>query len=115
MVKTVSNARDNIKALNMKVLFLVLSQVAFDITGTREKPFELRNDSKWIRSRLFNKDGSLREYDVVVFQNGYRAKAEVKTFKFLRTEILRGRKNWRFSNDLKFSTKPGDYKILLDR
>jgi hypothetical protein len=99
----------------MRVLFLVLSQKAFDITGTIEKPFELRNDSKWIRSRLFNKDGSLRQYDVVVFQNGYRAKAEVKTFKFLRTEILKSRKKWNFSNDLKFITGKGDYKILLDR
>lgn len=38
---------------------------------TGEKPEEFRNPSRWIKVRLYGKDFSRIEYDVVKFVNGY--------------------------------------------
>lgn len=55
----------------MKNLLLTLNRDAFEVMVTGEKKLEYRQDSKWIRSRLYNKDGSVREYDTITFRNGY--------------------------------------------
>jgi hypothetical protein len=39
---------------------------------TGEKDFEIREKGQWILPRLFNPDGTKREYDVVKFVNGYK-------------------------------------------
>ena len=39
------------------------------ITG--EKQYEIREKGSWINSRLFNLEGSKRQYDVIKFTNGY--------------------------------------------
>jgi len=54
-----------------KVLTLTLNKLAFDVMVTGEKGMEFRKPSKWIKSRLYNKDGSPKQYDVVKFINGY--------------------------------------------
>lgn len=56
----------------MKTLFLTLNKPAFDVMVTGEKTWEYRKPSQWINSRLFDKQGRFREYDVVHFRNGYR-------------------------------------------
>lgn len=56
----------------MKILRLTLRKIPYDVMVTGEKTFELRKSSKWIMSRLVNKDGSDKEYDLVAFKNGYR-------------------------------------------
>lgn len=38
---------------------------------TGEKRIEFRKPGKWIESRLFNKDGSRKQYDFIRFVNGY--------------------------------------------
>ncbi|HRO75773.1 MAG TPA: ASCH domain-containing protein [Crocinitomicaceae bacterium] len=50
----------------MKILHLTLTKKWFDMMVTGEKNIEVRKPSKWIMSRLENK-----EYDVVKFTNGY--------------------------------------------
>lgn len=95
-----------------KILHLVLSDKAWQVTGTTEKMFELRKRSKWIESRLFDKNGNERHYDEVWLRNGYRAGAEVKKFGFLGVSILDQNANWSFG-DLDFFTQKGDYVIHL--
>jgi len=55
----------------MKILHLTLNKMAFDIMVTGEKCHEYRKPSKWIISRLFNKDGSAKKFDLVKFTHGY--------------------------------------------
>ena len=54
-----------------RILRLTLSRQPFEVMVTGEKDLEFRKPSKWILSRLKNKDGSKREYDLVEFTNGY--------------------------------------------
>lgn len=51
---------------NPRILNLTLSKVPFDLMVNNNKKFEYRKPSKWIKSRLVNK-----EYDFVKFVNGY--------------------------------------------
>lgn len=96
-----------------RVLRLTLEKSAWDITGTEEKPFELRKKGDWIESRLFKPNGEPKEYDYVLLINGYKASAPSKIFEFKRVNILSVIDRWRFSNGLTFKTEPGDYCIIL--
>ena len=55
----------------MKVLYLTLKKAPFEVMITGEKQYEIREKGSWINSRLFNPDGSKRQYDVIKFTNGY--------------------------------------------
>jgi len=55
----------------MKTLHLSLKKLPFDVMVTGEKTEEFRIDSAWIISRMFNKDGTPKNYDVIKFTNGY--------------------------------------------
>lgn len=54
-----------------KILHLTLSKKPFEVMLKSEKTEEFRKPSDWIKSRLFNKDGTRRDYDVIEFVNGY--------------------------------------------
>jgi hypothetical protein len=41
---------------------------------TGEKPEEYRVPSKWIEQRLYNADGTKKQYDLIKFVNGYGSK-----------------------------------------
>lgn len=56
---------------NFRVLKLTLSKQPFEVMFISEKKNEYRNPSKWILSRLLNKDGSRKKYDYIMFVNGY--------------------------------------------
>jgi uncharacterized membrane-anchored protein len=43
----------------------------FSLTKSGIKKLEIRNNSKWIRSRLFDKNGEKRIYDLIEYSNGY--------------------------------------------
>lgn len=94
-------------------LFLVLKKAAFEITGTPEKPFELRENTEWIKSRLLKSTGVFKEYDTVTFQLGYQKGAPRKTFKYNGFNYLVTGQIFEFSNRLQFIAKPGTIKILL--
>ena len=53
-------------------LKLVVSKKPFEVMKTGEKVEEFRRISKWMDSRLYNKDGTKRHYDLIQFSNGYR-------------------------------------------
>jgi hypothetical protein len=56
-----------------RVLHLTLSKAPFEVMVTGEKKQEFRKPSKWIESRLLDKQKSFqpKEYDLVKFTNGY--------------------------------------------
>ena len=53
-----------------RILHLSLHHMAFEVMVTGEKELEFRKKSKWIEARLFNKDGSRKQYDFIKFTNG---------------------------------------------
>lgn len=52
--------------MKTKTLYLTLKKLQFQVTVSGEKTSEFRRPSKWILSRLINKD-----YDIIKFTNGY--------------------------------------------
>ena len=107
------------------ILKLSVTKEAFDITGTFEKPFELRNHSEWIESRLVEKHlfGMRKQpvsivykhYDYVLLTNGYGALRPWKLFEFKKVSPVLHPIHWMFSNGLTFYQKSGDYIIRLGR
>ena len=77
---------------------------------TGEKFIEVRKPSKWIKSRLENK-----EYDIVKFVNGYGKRRPFFTVTYLGFTIWAEEKNLKitFSNGLQINCTKGDYIILL--
>ena len=72
----------------MKTLYLTLKKKPFEVMKSGEKKSEYRENSKWIRSRLFNKDGTKRKYDYVKFTNGYGKTRPNFTVKFINFEKI---------------------------
>lgn len=54
-----------------KVLLLTLQRKWFDLTYTGLKLIEYRYPSCWIKQRLFDENGKKREYDYILYYNGY--------------------------------------------
>jgi len=55
-----------------RILKLTLKEPWFSLELSGDKPFELRDyGNAWIMSRLFDKDNKLREYDYILYTNGY--------------------------------------------
>ena len=103
-----------------RLLRLSLTKEAFEITGTDEKPFELRNKGKWIDSRLFIMNNDLMEgwpkdYDYVLLINGYGNDRPWKLFEFQKVDFTKHPIHWSFSNGLTFYQQTGDYIIRLGK
>lgn len=56
-----------------KILQLNLKTEPFNVMVSGEKNVEYRDIKQWSNSRLLNKDGSTRHYDLVRFTLGYGA------------------------------------------
>jgi hypothetical protein len=54
-----------------QTLKLVISKQPFEVMKTGEKLEEFRRISKWMQSRLYNKDGTEKHYDKIQFIHGY--------------------------------------------
>lgn len=96
----------------VKILKLTLNKKPFDVMKTGEKKNEFREPSKWIESRLFNKDGTKRYYDFIEFSHGYAKKrndfsCEFKGFKKTLIE-----KSYSYSNSLEITVPKGYYNIF---
>lgn len=72
----------------MKTLYLTLKKKPFDVMVTGEKKSEYRKNTKWIRSRLYNRDGTKREYDNVKFTNGYGSTRPYFIVKYINFEKI---------------------------
>lgn len=94
----------------LKVLYLTLSKLPFDVMFTGEKEFEFRFPSKWILSRLKDKN-----YDVVHFRNGYGKNKPYFIAKYEGWEILESEYRKLFSNFLQVKAEPGTIKIKLGK
>lgn len=100
----------------MRTLHLTLHAKAFEVMVTGEKDKEFRVNSKWITSRLIDKDGNPKKYDEVIFVNGYgpdkpRFKAEYKGFKRVLIPKVYKYSNGLEVKDLKFD----DFEIKLGK
>lgn len=94
----------------MRVLKLTLSKKPFEVMVTGEKTKEYRRPSKWILSRLINK-----EYDVVEFTNGYGKDKPRFTCEYRGYLISASERSITFSNGLALDVKSGDVVILLGK
>lgn len=99
-----------------KVLTLTLHKKAFDVMVTGEKVMEFRKPSKWIKSRLYNKDGSPKHYDVVKFINGYGKDKPQFCVEFLGVENrFSMNETFRYSNGLTVTVEHTDIIINLGK
>lgn len=97
----------------MKTLFLTLSKEPFDVMVTGEKQIEFRKRSDWILSRLFNKDGSKKKFDVVKFTNGYGKDKPFFIANFKGVDQAATSNVHTYSNGLKVYCKRFDLRIYL--
>lgn len=97
----------------MRVLHLTIKKEAFDVMVTEEKRVEYRKPSKWIESRLFDKEGKKRKYDVVEFRNGYKSDSPCFIAGFLGFKQCDIPHSKDYSNGLHVDVSGGDYMILL--
>lgn len=98
----------------MKILHLSLKKDPFDVMVTGEKTKEYRKFSKWIKSRLFDKRGNPKTYDLIKFVNGYGSDKPYFICKF--DGVIKGDVsiNIEFSNGLLISDlSEDDYIIKL--
>jgi hypothetical protein len=71
----------------MKVLHLTLKRQPFEVMVSGEKKTEFREPSKWIMSRLFDKEGKKKPYFAVCFKNGYSKDAPQFTALFEGSQL----------------------------
>lgn len=96
-----------------KQLLLTLSKLPFDVMITAEKTIEIRKNSDWINSRLFNKDGKRKEYDTIKFTNGYGYKVPYFIIEYKGFYYAENNHELDFSNGLKVQVEKGDIIIVL--
>ena len=97
----------------MKILFLTLKKAPFEVMATGEKNQEFRAPSKWVKSRLFDKNGCAKKYDAVKFVNGYGAKLPYFIAEYKEVYQINCDKTIKYSNNLIVYVKKGDYVIRL--
>ena len=96
-----------------KILHLSLYKDAFVVMETGEKKEEYRIPGKWIESRLFNKDGTKKEYDLIKFVNGYGKDKPNFTCIFLGFTECKKTFQKKYSNGLNVTVQKGDFMIKL--
>lgn len=96
-----------------KTLNLTLKKLPFEVMITGEKKIEYRKPSKWIESRLFDKELNIKPYDYIKFSNGYSKNSPyfICLFGGVGTSITES--EIKYSNGLIVNKEEGDYKIYL--
>lgn len=98
--------------LQNKVLVLPVCKVWFDLMVTGEKTSEFRKPTKFIKDRLYNKDGSSKHYDYILINNGYGYHLPYFIAKY--EGFGTGYNNqYTFSDGSTLSVLPEDYNIFL--
>lgn len=90
-----------------KILKLNLKKKWYDLMCAGHKNKEFRPCSKWIESRLVNKD-----YKLVKFTNGYRSDSPYFYVEYKGYEISPEDKEYKFNNEVVYCKK-GSYIINL--
>lgn len=66
----------------MKILKVIIKKEWYDLIKSGEKTIEYRDYSDFWISRLENKNGSFRHYDLIEFKNGYKANSRKMVTEF---------------------------------
>lgn len=98
-----------------RTLILTISAAPFEVMHTGEKPYEFRKPSDWMRSRLYNKDGTEKDYDYVKFTNGYGAHRPTFTCEYNGFYITDITRPVEYSNGLVVEVEAGDIVIYLGK
>lgn len=113
--RTVTPDKHDVHKVN--VLPLTLSALPFEVMVTREKSLEFRkpgkNDGKWIKDRLYNKDGTKRHWDYVRFTHGYGRDKPYFVARYVGFHVSDKAQVFSYSNGLKVEVAPGDYILHL--
>lgn len=88
-----------------KILFLTLEKEFFDLIQSGQKDWEYRDYKEFFITRLMNPDKTLKSYDYILFQNGYRKNARQMLVEFKGVKIVKERQGL-------FKTKKG-FEISL--
>ena len=98
-----------------KTLHLSLKKLPFDVMVTGEKDREFREPSQWIKSRLFNKNGTRKDYHFVKFTHGYGADKPyfIAEFKELRKTLIYC--CFSYSNGLVVDVDGGSFVIVIGK
>lgn len=96
-----------------KVLYLNISKEPFEVMVRGEKPEEYRKPSYWIKSRLYNKDGTLKNYDLIKFINGYGNNRPYFICNYEGFEIQTKSYSHYYTNGLVVKVEKGDFMIKL--
>ena len=100
-----------------KVLRLTLIKAAFDVMKTGEKTCEFRKASPRMMSRLLvngNPAEGLREYDEVLFVNGYSSSSPRFSRKYKGARFSRIKRTYTYSNGLTVEVEPTDIIIFTE-
>ena len=100
---------------NQKNLIMILKKEPYDVMVSGEKKYEYRINTKYWTSRLFNKDGTPKQFKYVEFSNGYSKNRRQFLVEFKGVEII-NEVDEKYSNGLKVKypyIKNGYYKISL--
>jgi len=96
----------------MKILKLTLSKLPFEVMVTGEKKHEFRNDSDWMRSRLYTpKHAARKHFDAVEFTWGYGANRPRFTCRYLGHTF--GHERFTYSNGLTVEANPNGIVLKL--
>ena len=96
-------------------LKLVLKTAPFNVMETGEKKFEFRDNSDYWRKRIFNKDGTVKDFKYVEFSLGYQKNRRQFVAEFKGVEVIDS-VNETYSNGFKVdypNKKDGYLKISL--
>lgn len=97
----------------MNILYLPLNKEPFDIMITGEKSNEYRKPSFWIKSRLFNKDGTSKNIDYIKFTQGYGSDRPYFIAKFEGFKRAKINYSMKYSNGLKVIINKADFNIKV--
>lgn len=97
----------------LSILHLNVHKQAFEVMVTGEKTVEFRKPSDWIKSRLFNKDGSQKLYDLIKITHSYGSDKPSFIAPYLgvteaKTSTIRA-----YSNTLVVAVEKGDFIICF--
>jgi len=87
-LKKLIRAFENIYIHNMTTLVMILKKDPFLVMKSGEKKYEYRENTKYWRSRLYKKDGTLKEFAYVEFSNGYQKDRPQFKCEFLGFDIV---------------------------
>lgn len=97
----------------MKVLNLTLKKPPFDVMLTGEKKLEYREPTAWILSRLFDKNGTRKEYDAVKFVNGYGSDKPYFVVEFKGWQHVHFKSHTiKYSNGFELQIEEGYYIVI---